>query len=195
MKNAKTILVWDPLIRIFHWLLAGAFMVAWWIEDERMPLHLLAGSIIAGLLLFRLIWGFAGTRHSRFRDFAHRPAEILAHLKALLQLKASAHTGHTPAGSAMIFALLTALVLLIGSGIALYGMQEGRGPLAVLSGHAGLSTLYALETLHGWLADGIALLVVLHIAGVIGESLLQRENLAISMITGRKSTPHPKENL
>lgn len=193
-KHTTTITVWDPLIRIFHWLLAGAFLLAWFVEDERMQLHLIAGGTVAGLLLFRLVWGFTGTPFSRFRDFLYPPDEILAHLRGLLHLKASAHMGHTPAGSAMIFILLGTLMLLVASGLLLYGAQEARGPLAGIAGQPSLSMIYAMERIHALLADGIALLVLLHVGGVVVESWLQKQNLAIAMVTGRKKINIDKES-
>jgi cytochrome b len=190
-----TITVWDPLIRIFHWLLASSFVVAYVIEDERLNLHLLAGSMIAGLLLFRLSWGFIGTPFSRFRDFLYSVAEIRTHLSGLLRLSASSHPGHTPAGSAMIFVLLASLALLSISGIALYGIEQGHGPLGFLTQATGLETMYFFKSTHRLLADIIALLIALHIGGVLLESILQKQNLTLAMITGRKNIQQPTKEV
>jgi len=195
-NSHTTITVWDPLIRIFHWLLAGNFLVAYIIEDERLALHLLAGSIITGLLLFRLVWGLIGTPFSRFRDFHFSVAEIRSHLAGLLRLRASSHAGHTPAGSVMIYVLLAALALLSISGIALYGLEQGHGPLALLTQNAGQESMYIFKYAHHLLADFIAILIALHVGGVVIESILQRQNLTRAMITGRKTIQQPtKENI
>ncbi len=178
--------VWDPLVRIFHWLLVISFSVAYLLEDTRFKLHLLAGSIVFGLVVFRLIWGWVGTPHSRFADFPWRPRQVLRHFGELLRGHAHPYTGHTPAGSAMIVALLTGLLLLSLSGVALYGFQEARGPLAGLMAPLSLEGGYLLEDIHDLIATGLVALISLHIAGVILESLLQRQNLARAMITGRK---------
>jgi cytochrome b len=59
MHQQLEVNVWDPLVRLFHWALVGAFALAWLTEDEWMSLHSYAGYTIAGLLLFRLVWGFS----------------------------------------------------------------------------------------------------------------------------------------
>jgi cytochrome b len=43
-----------------------------------------------------------------------------------------------------------------------------------------------LEQLHGWIADGVVTLVVLHVSAAVVESVRMRENLPWSMITGRR---------
>ena len=43
-----------------------------------------------------------------------------------------------------------------------------------------------LMTVHEYSADATVILVVMHVTGVVWESVLHRENLVRSMITGRK---------
>lgn len=185
-QQTATVAVWDPLIRLFHWLLAASFFTAYLLEDERLKLHLIAGSVIAGLIAFRFVWGFVGPEHARFADFLFSPRDILAHLGKLLRLRASAHIGHTPAGSVMIFLLITGLILLSITGIMLYGFQDGRGPMAGMMNKVSLDTGYMIEKLHGFIADVLAVLVLMHVGGVLVESLLQQQNLIKAMFTGRK---------
>lgn len=186
-QQTTDIMVWDPLIRIFHWLLAVCFAAAYLLEDERIMLHLVAGAVITGLIVFRLVWGIAGTRHARFADFLYKPREVLAHLGQLMRLKAGNHVGHTPAGSVMIFVLIAGLIALCLSGIALEGLQEGRGPMGSMMVNVSLDTGYLIEKVHGFIADALAVLIVLHVGGVVVESWLQKQNLTLAMITGRKS--------
>ena len=42
------------------------------------------------------------------------------------------------------------------------------------------------EDAHRWIANGLALLVSLHVAAAVFESLRVRDNLPLSMITGRR---------
>jgi len=187
-----TILVWDPLVRLFHWLLAGCFVFDYLAGARWLDLHVLAGSIVAGLLLFRFVWGVLGTPHARFSDFLYSPYQIASHLAGLVKRRVERWIGHNPAGGAMIFALLTGLLLLTVSGVALYGAQQDAGPLAVLYAMLDERQLGLLEQVHAWLADAVAILVCLHLFGVVVESAFQKENLVASMIHGRKPL-HGKE--
>jgi cytochrome b len=95
--------VWDLPTRLFHWILLAAVVVAAATGLLLLPvwlnLHLWAGSVIIALLLFRLVWGFTGSTHSRFASFLYPPQEILAHLRGLLAGKADHATGHNPVGA------------------------------------------------------------------------------------------------
>jgi cytochrome b len=50
-----------------------------------------------------------------------------------------------------------------------------------------------VERLHGAMADGILVLVALHVIGVVEASLRHRENLIRAMIFGRKRAPAPDD--
>lgn len=179
--------VWDPLVRIFHWSLVLAFTIAYFTEDDLLTLHVWAGYTVLGLVAFRLIWGLVGTQHARFRDFVYRPATVKEFLKDTLHGRAKRYLGHNPAGGAMIVLMLMVLILTGVSGIVIYGIEEGAGPLAMLAGSAEWIEDVAEES-HEFLANFMVLLVVIHLIGVLAESLLHHENLARAMVTGRKRT-------
>lgn len=186
MNTTGHIKVWDPLVRIFHWVLVGAFLIAYLTEDDWMQLHALAGYVVSGLLVFRLLWGFIGTRHARFADFIFSPRVVLTYLKETFTLKARRYVGHNPAGGAMIVLLLVTLAATSLSGLALYAVGESAGPLA--AGLSGLSNSWegVFNEMHEFLANFTVFLVVVHVGGVIFESLLHRENLITAMWTGDK---------
>ena len=54
MNQQKTIKVWDPFVRIFHWGLVFAFAVAYLTEEDILSIHTLAGYVVLGLLSLRL---------------------------------------------------------------------------------------------------------------------------------------------
>lgn len=193
MKQASpNIVVWDPSLRLFHWTLGIAFATAFVVGDGRMHLHVLAGGIVAGLLLYRLLWGWIGPRHALFSDFVRSPGEVGRHLRELVRGRAERHVGHTPAGGAMILLLMAMLSLLVITGLLLDGAELISGPLAALPRVGDGVALAWLADVHGMLADAVVVMVILHVAGVLLESLLHRENLVLSMVTGRKR-PAPKE--
>ena len=189
-RRDRSLEVWDLSLRLFHWLLASAFFVAWWSEGRDLRLHMIAGSIIAGLLLYRFIWGFWGDRYARFSGFRPSRASVVRHLRSLLRLQPGDHVGHTPVGSLMIFALLGCLLLVALTGMALSGLQMGVGLFSAI--HADFSTELLIQDLHRWCLNLLLMLVGIHLAGVAAESLLQRRNLVAAMITGKKTIKEVK---
>ena len=178
--------VWDPLVRLFHWSLVAAFFTAYFTEDELQDIHVWAGYFIVGLLVIRLIWGFIGPRYARFADFVRSPATALIYTKDVLRGRAQRHIGHNPAGGAMIVLLLLSLLVTTISGIAFYGADAWRGPLAGLLQNVSDEGVHALKEIHEFAANFTLALVGFHVLGVIWESLLHKENLVRSMLTGRK---------
>jgi len=185
LEHPGEVTVWDPLVRLFHWTLVMSFLVAYLTEDELQTLHVYSGYLIAGLLVVRLTWGFAGPKHARFSDFIRPSGEVTAYLKDLLKGRTARYLGHNPAGGAMILALLVSLSLTTFTGIAAYGV-EGGGPMAGWFMGTRVFGGEAMEEIHEFFANFTVLLVVVHVAGVILGSLLHGENLVRAMITGRK---------
>lgn len=177
--------VWDPFVRIFHWSLVLTFTIAWLSGDEFKALHSNAGYAVLGLVLLRIVWGFIGTHHARFRDFVYPPAEVKGFLRDTLMQRARRYLGHNPAGGVMIILMLVSLVITTVTGIAYYGIEDGAGPLALLAGmpEAGEEML---EEVHEFFASLMVLLVVVHVIGVIIESQFHHESLIRAMLTGRK---------
>jgi len=187
------VVVWDPLVRVFHWSLVASFTVAYLSgEGEMLDLHAWSGYIIGGLILFRLLWGMVGPRHARFADFVFTPATVLAYGRDLLRGQAQRYLGHNPLGGAMVIALLLMLTLATVTGIALYGATEAAGPLAGIMRGTSHGFGEALEEVHEFFSNLTLLLVALHIGGVLISSLLHRENLVRAMVTGRKRARLPE---
>lgn len=164
--------VWDPFVRVFHWSLAGLFLLAYATGDEIENVHIAAGYTIAGLLALRIAWGFAGPRHARFIDFVHSPRAVLAYLRDVALLRAPRYLGHNPAGGAMVVALL---VTLIGTCTTGYMMTSGSFWGAKW-----------VEEVHESFASLMIGLVVVHVLGILVASFEHSENLVKAMITGRK---------
>ena len=181
--SEKSLVVWDPLIRTFHWSLGFFFLLAYFLEGDWLSLHSHAGYTVFLLVGFRLAWGIVGFSHARFSDFVTSPVETVAYLRQLYRGRPEPHIGHDPAGAIMIVLLLVSLTVTTLSGMSLFAM-EGSGPLAdtfVSSWPASV-----VEEIHEFSADFTLVMVIAHITGVLLTSFLQQENLIKSMITGRK---------
>jgi cytochrome b len=206
----KTVKVWDPFIRIFHWLLVAGVITQLATAEDYKRVHVAVGYCIAALLALRIIWGFVGSRHARFRDFIYPPADILAYLKGLIQRRPKHYVGHNPAGGAMVCALLLLMALTALAGIKTLG-AHGKGPLALHppevtarawadvhqdhddddaeaphSHGADNGRAHLWKEIHETLVGITLFLIGLHLCGVIASSYVHRENLIGAMITGYK---------
>lgn len=176
--------VWDPVVRIFHWTLALSFLVAWITGDELMTPHAWAGYLITILLLTRIVWGFIGTPHARFRDFVYSPSVIRDYVRKMFSRSEPRYLGHNPAGGVMVTLLILSLLITVTSGMALYGNTDLAGPMAGI--FRGEMSADVFEEIHEFFANFTLFLVILHVGGVIWSSFAHRENLAKSMLTGIK---------
>jgi len=130
--DQDTIKVWDPVVRIGHWTLVLAFFTAYFTEDDFMTQHVWAGYVVGAVVCFRMLWGFMGTKHARFKDFIVSPAAVLRYVNDLRNKSSKRYIGHNPAGGAMIIALLLSLAATVYTGMALYAVEDHAGPLAAL---------------------------------------------------------------
>lgn len=164
--------VWDLPTRLFHWSLAASFAGAWLTADSErwIDVHTALGYVFAGLIAFRVVWGFVGTKHARFSSFVRGPSAVLQYFKSLLTANPEHHVGHNPAGGWAVLALL-----------GLGAVTAGAGYLAFndLGGHW-------MEELHEGAASAMLALVFVHIGAVLVSSVIHGENLVRAMWTGFK---------
>ena len=203
----RTVRVWDPIVRLGHWGLAAAFLVAYLSEGEPISVHQVAGYAALAIVVVRLGWGFVGPTHARFSSFVTGPVSVGRYLVGLATGRAKRHLGHSPAGGAMTVALLLCVLGTAGTGVARLAVEDGRGPLApvlarveALPSLAFVAPAFADEDdrdggergdsvvgeAHEVLANLTLALVLVHLAGVAAAGVVHRENLVAGMITGRK---------
>jgi cytochrome b len=185
--------VWDPFVRVFHWSLAGAVLIAW-ATDEPLWLHNWLGYVAAILVGLRVIWGFIGSEQARFVSFVRGPRMVFNYLAGLIRFSAPRYLGHSPAGGAMIVALLIMIAATSGTGMADLAAERSQGPLAGVIAKVERPPRVPgqrrppllIKQVHKTVANITLMLVVLHILGVLAGSVAHRENLVWAMITGRK---------
>jgi cytochrome b len=201
MMRRERVRVWDPAVRIGHWLLVVLFAAAYASGEGDSALHVYAGYGVLAVVAFRFLWGLVGTRYARFSGFLRGPRATLSYLKSFAQGRPAHFVGHNPAGGWMIVILLTMLALVSWTGLETYGAQ-GYGPLA--QGGLAPALVQASDTgpkpgkrrrssserfwkeLHEGFANATLLLVLLHVAGAVVSSIVHRENLVRAMWTGDK---------
>jgi cytochrome b len=174
----RRILVWDVPTRVFHWLQALSFGAAYLTAfSERLRnYHVALGYILLGLLAFRLLWGFVGTRYARFGSFLFNPKEIVGYLLAMVRGKPAHYLGHNPAGSVSVWLLLALGLFICVTGVL--ALQDDASDLVV--------------DLHGLATNVMLGVIALHLIGVLASSILHRENLVRAMFTGLKSAGQEK---
>jgi cytochrome b len=171
LQKSQT-LVWDVPVRVFHWLMvvsfAGAYLTA---ESERWRLiHVTLGYTMGGLVAFRFVWGFVGSRYARFSNFVRGADAVKLYIKSLRTDQPEHHVGHNPAGAVAIVLLLLFTVAIVASGFVVYNDIGG----------------HFFEELHELSANFMLLIVAIHVAGVFVSGWLHKENLVRAMVTGKK---------
>lgn len=166
-----TVKVWDPLLRLLHWSLATVFLINF-LNEAGDPLHDWLGYAALFVIGVRFVWGWIGPQHARFSNWVRGPRAIRRYLRERLSGRSRRQLGHNPAAGAMMVALLI--------GITLVGVTGWMQTTDRFFGEEWL------EEVHEVLAYVVLVMVGLHVAAAITESIHYRENLIASMIHGRK---------
>lgn len=184
----KRILIWDVPTRLFHWLFATSFAVAWLTSesDRWLSVHTFFGYLMLGMIGFRLIWGVAGGHYARFTSFLYSPITGLAYLRQVLSGSGARYLGHNPAGSQAVYLLLALGLAVCITGLFTQGGEEQQGAVA---GLVSITMGRLIKEDHEITAILMLLMVFGHLAGVAVESWLHKENLPRSMVTGIKEAP------
>jgi len=186
-KTVAAIAVWDLPLRLFHWLLAVTVITG--ISAAllgNLDLHVLCGQIALALLLFRIVWGFVGPEHARFRSFVRGPRAIVAYVRSMLRPPHHFHAGHNPLGALVVILMLALLLAQAVSGLFANNDIATEGPLARFISKATSDAITGLHDRNGWLIIG---LIALHVGAVFGYLLRFRDNLIRPMVTGTKTLP------
>jgi cytochrome b len=210
---AEGIKVWDPLVRLGHWTIVAGFTVAY-LSEDLLSVHVWAGYVVGAAVLIRVVWGFVGPRRARFADFVYAPSAVLTYLADLVRFRAKRYLGHSPAGGAMVVALLLMLAGTVATGVMSLGADRHAGLsfYATAPAHGSPASderpgrddegaeatdggKSALGELHELLANLTLALVGFHLVGVVLGSIVHRENLVAAMIPGRKRVESERPNL
>ncbi|ACE85367.1 cytochrome b/b6 domain-containing protein [Cellvibrio japonicus] len=170
---SPTVTLWDPLVRVFHWSLVIIFVSNMYLNEQGGDWHQWLGYAAVVLLLVRFLWGFIGKGAARWSDFFPTPARLKQHVRALVCGEPCHRLGHSPLGALVMILMMLAVLAL---GITGYMMEE----IDYFWGEDWV------ENLHGIIANSLLGLVIVHILAAVVESVRLRENLPLSMVTGKR---------
>lgn len=171
--SSATKTLWDPLVRLFHWSLVFIFFANYFFNEQGDDWHQWLGYAAVAWLTVRFFWGFVGRASARWVDFFPTPARLQHHILALVRGEAYHRLGHSPLGALVMILMMLCMLSL---GITGYMMQE----IDYFWGEDWL------EDVHGWIADGLLILIIVHVCAALFESYRLKENLPLSMVTGKR---------
>jgi cytochrome b len=179
-------LVWDIPVRLFHWLLVlclfGQWLTAEVLEDA-MDIHFYIGYFTLGLIIFRLIWGFIGTKYAKFSSFISGPKAVISYLRSLASKHHHFTTGHNPLGGLLLPAVLILVGLQAISGLFTSDDIVSAGPYYD-SASSGVQKV--MQWLHHNIFDVLLGLVVIHLLAIAWYRWALKHDLITPMLTGHK---------
>ena len=185
LANTKaTRLVWDAPLRITHWLLVlcvTGSVVTHYAGVQWFPWHRRFGYAVLVLTAFRIVWGFVGTRHARFRNFLAGPQRLVRYLR---DGSGQGSVGHNPLGALSVVTMPVLLLAQASTGLFANDEIANAGPLF------GWLTQEQSNRITGWHERVSVLLFVmigLHVAAVAWYGFVRRQPLVAAMLSGRKS--------
>ena len=176
--------VWDLPVRLFHWSIVALIGLSWWsAENGADRIHFWSGYTLLALLIFRILWGFAGSSTARFSSFVRGPAAIVDYLRNG-QWRAA---GHSPLGGLSVLAMLLAIAVQLASGLVQIDDDDFvEGPL---SGLVDYETALVAHDVHETSFDVLRALIVLHLLAIAYYRLVRGRSLILPMVTGRAELP------
>ncbi len=169
----------DAPTRMFHWLFAASFLIAYLTaEGEQWRLlHVTSGYTMAGLLVFRIVYGLFGPRQVSLKSLWNKVSNAPQWLRSAIGSPSVAGINWRQ-GQNMLMALAIILLLLMTIPLTLSGYGTYNDWSDFLGGEW-------LEELHEFLGEAFLMVVLTHLGLIIGLSFLRRKNQASPMLTGR----------
>ncbi len=186
------IAAWDLPTRVFHWTLVALIVAAWVsfeyseeLEDPRLVWHRWNGLALLTLIVWRILWGFAGPGSARFDTFVRGPAAALGYARDLVGGRSRHFLGHNPLGGLFIV-LLLGVVGIIGT-LGLFALEHNDNATGPLYKYAGEAWAKVFTHWHRIMFEPVLLvLIAVHVAANIYYGVVKREPLIAAMITGKK---------
>ena len=178
-------LIIDAPTRMFHWLFALSFVGAYLTADGEnfRLLHVTLGYTMAGLLVFRVLYGLFGPRQARLGVLWRKLTGLPAWLRSVRTAPSlSAVNGRQAQNLLMALAVFALLAMVVPLALSGYATYNDWGD--ILGGNW-------LEEVHEFFGEAFLFVVLVHLALILLLSLLRRKNQAAPMFTGRAEGTGP----
>lgn len=215
--GGTTLLVYEGPVRLWHWinalcilaLVASGLLIAGPLGSASGEasasyamgyvryVHFASGYLLAVAFIVRIYWAVAGNAHAReLFKLPLASAEWRAGLAhqvrwyLLLEPRASKFVGHNPAAQLVMFLFTILLVLMIVTGLALYGEAAGIGSWQdrlfgwVIALMGGSQAVHSWHHLGMW---GVITFVMIHVYAAIREELMSRQTMLSAIISGTRT--------
>ena len=188
MEGYRREAVWDPVTRLWHWVLAVSVITGWSLGEFRnfsiMQWHIYFGYLTGALLVFRYAWGWAGPAPVRHRTLFASLRDTPAYLRRVGTRRPSGVSGHNPVGALSVIAMVLALTAQVVTG--LFSEDDALFYSGPLASEVSSATVTMMTGYHNLFAKVVLVLVVLHLAAILFYFVWKRENLVAPMLHGRK---------
>ena len=148
-----------------------------------MEWHKKIGYFVIGLILFRVVWGFVGSYHARFKNFVRAPPAVIAYAKNLFKKDSEHYVGHNPMGALSVLALIAAVGFQTATGLFSNDDIMLEGPYASMVSKAFSDQMTSLHKLN---SNVILVLIGLHLSAIVFYAVVKKEQLIEAMLTGKK---------
>ncbi|EJB7570049.1 cytochrome b/b6 domain-containing protein [Campylobacter fetus] len=175
--------IWGFGSRFCHITLIISFILSYlFIETETsLYYHAVFGIVFGVAIAFRVIWGFIGTKYSKFSDFKFKG--IMEYLLPTYSQKKH-YTGHNPASSIAAVVIMVLGTIVLVSGLMMYGLSENSGIFAFLYTH--YSKFRFVQNIHFISSNLLLWVVIIHICGATIDKFIDKNDAVDSMISGYK---------
>lgn len=183
LVEPSSVRIWDLPLRITHWLLVACVVGSWathYAGAAWFTWHARCGYTALVLVVFRILWGFVGTRHARFASFVRGPRTIARFIRS----QGDGRTvGHNPLGALSVLAMLASLLVQAATGLFANDEIAASGPFY---GWISPVTSHRITSWHHANTTALLVLLALHVAAVLWHALVRRRPIVMAMITGRQ---------
>ena len=180
--------IWDPVIRLWHWLLLVSVSSGWLLGKFRdfatVEWHIYLGYCTGILVIIRLIWGFLGPYPVRLRTLLPSHSKIMQNTRYLGSREPLGSPGHSALGALSVVIMLLLLAVQVCTG--LFSVDDALFASGPLAGWISSGGVLKATAIHHFVATLLLVFVGIHVAAVLYYLLWKRENLIVPMITGWK---------